>query len=41
MTPLSINYNEILKDEYYNEYQDFETISTWYNPLYWILDDEL
>ncbi len=41
MTPLTVNYNEILKDEYYNEYQDFETISTWYNPLYWILDDEL
>ena len=35
MTPLTINYDEILKDEYYSEYDDYDTISTWYNPLYW------
>ena len=33
MTPLSINYDEILKDEYYSEYDDYDTISTWYNPI--------
>ena len=35
MTPLNVNYEEILKDEYYSEYEDYDTISTWYNPIYW------
>ena len=37
MTPLNVNYSEILKDEYYSEYNDFESISTWHNPEYYDL----
>ena len=35
MTPHYINYEEISQDEYYSEYDDHDSISTWYNPIYW------